>query len=393
MDTLESQTPAPIVQSGYRRGPDRWTVVLFAMLLGVLLVVVFRPTGRAPGPLHDMEATPRPVTARGELAGTERSTIELFETVAPSVVYIQVVQEGRTRSLSLDPADIVQGTGSGFIWNREGYVVTNHHVVAGGEKWKVILADQTEWDARLVGAYRDEDLAVLKIEAPAERLPPIQIGTSDDLRVGQSVFAIGNPFGLDHTLTTGVISGLDRQLRTDGDVVIDGVIQTDAAINPGNSGGPLLDSAGRLIGVNTAIVNPQRSAGGIGFAVPVDVVNRRVPRLIRGEDDSTRPGLGVTLAPERIAAQWEIEGVLIWEILRGSTAARAGLRPTRRSWNGGYLLGDVIVGVDGTAIKGREDLFEALGARNVGEAITLRVQRGESALDVQVRLQDISRSR
>src|SRR5262245_59851892 len=235
------------------------------------------PGNHAQGQLRNPNAAPRTITPRGALNAEERATIALFRQASPSVVYITTVARQRD-FFSLNIAEIPQGSGSGFIWDQEGHIITNFHVIQGASGDKVTLADHSVWDAQLVGVAPDHDLAVLSIKAPKNQLRPLALGTSADLEVGQSVFAIGNPFGLDQTLTTGIISALGREINATTGRTIAGVIQTDAAINPGNSGGPLLDSAGRLIGVNTAIFSPSGSYSGIGFAVPVDTVNRIVPQ-------------------------------------------------------------------------------------------------------------------
>jgi len=215
------------------------------------------------------QAEPRAVTARGELAGDERATIEIFESVSPSVVFITTTEELMspwTRNLT----EVRRGTGSGFVWDDDGHVVTNWHVIADAQSARVRLADQRSYPAELIGASPEHDLAVLRIGVALARPHPVPIGTSADLKVGQKVFAIGNPFGFDYSLTTGVVSALDRTIYADDGAEIRRLIQTDAAINPGNSGGPLIDSAGRLIGINTAIFSPSGSFSGIGFAVPAD---------------------------------------------------------------------------------------------------------------------------
>jgi S1-C subfamily serine protease len=239
---------------------------------------------------------------------------------------------------------------------------------------EVTLADQSTWPGRVVGVYPDKDLAVLKIDAPESRLHPIPVGTSNDLRVGQKVFAIGNPFGLDQTLTTGVISAVGREIESVTRRPIKGVIQTDAAINPGNSGGPLLDSAGRLIGVNTAISSPSGASAGIGFAIPVDEVNRVVPQLIR-DGKITRPGLGIQVASDQQARGLKVRGVLVMSVLPGSPAEKAGLRPTRRDGDGRLQLGDAIVELGGKPVKSVNDLFSALEQHQVGQTIKLTIMR------------------
>ncbi len=227
-----------------------------------------------------------------------------------------------------------EGTGSGFIWDEGGHIVTNYHVIKGADGAHVTLADHTTYRASLVGAAPDKDLAVLHIDAPKDKLVPIRIGNSTDLQVGQMAYAIGNPFGLDLTLTTGVISALGREIQSVTKRTIKNVIQTDAAINPGNSGGPLLDSAGRLIGVNTAIYSPSGSSAGIGFAIPVDEVNRVVPQLIKN-GKVERPGLGVQVAHDQLARELGVQkGAVIVRAFRNSPAAKAGLRPTRRDSSG-----------------------------------------------------------
>jgi S1-C subfamily serine protease len=226
------------------------------------------------------EASPRPVTPRGALAADEVAHIELFKRTGPSVVHITTLATQRDM-FSMNVQQVPRGTGTGFVWDDAGHIVTNFHVIQGGTGVRVTLADQSSQDAQLVGAFPDRDLAVLKITPAKDKLPPLAIGSSRDLQVGQRVYAIGNPFGLDQTLTTGIVSALNREIESFNQRTIRGVIQTDAAINPGNSGGPLLDSAGRLIGVNTQIASPSGASAGIGFAIPVDEVNRIVPRLIR----------------------------------------------------------------------------------------------------------------
>ncbi len=367
--------------------------LLPALLLLALLAAAgwFLYSRLAPRPLFDADAVPRAVTPRGDLAEFERTTIAVFEAASPSVVNIANVALVRDRwTLSIE--EIPRGTGSGFVWDERGYVVTNAHVVEGGSAFHVTFADHSTATARLVAADPDTDLAVLKVDgAPGAAPRPLTIGTSADLRVGQAVFAIGNPFGLDLTLTTGVISGLSREIRAQTGRRISGVIQTDAAINPGNSGGPLLDSAGRLVGVNTAIMSPSGASAGIGFAIPVDTVNHVVPRLIRGEK-AERPGLGIHVVPEAYLADLGIDGVGVLDVLPGSAAEKAGVRPTRRDPRSGrVLLGDVIVAIDGKPVKRQSDLFDLLDERQVGQQITLTVARGGETLDLPATLQAISR--
>ncbi|MGH7811140.1 MAG: S1C family serine protease, partial [Candidatus Binatia bacterium] len=270
----------------------RLNVYSWCALALVIIAFFFSKQGWLNGAaINDPRAAPRAVSPRGELMAGEKSIITLFKQASPAVVNITTL--GVERDLiTLNQYQIPQGTGSGFVWDTTGNVITNFHVILNADAAQVTLSDQSNWRARVVGVAPDKDLAVLKIDAPANKLQAIPIGTSKDLQVGQSVFAIGNPFGLDQTLTTGVISALNREIESVTRRPIQGVIQSDAAINPGNSGGPLLDSAGRLIGVNTAIYSPSGASAGIGFAIPVDTVNRIVPELIRS-GKITRPGLGV----------------------------------------------------------------------------------------------------
>jgi S1-C subfamily serine protease len=327
------------------------------------------------------------VTPRDGLKPEERATIALFRQASPSVVYITTLARQRD-FFNLNIEELPQGSGSGFVWDQDGHIITNFHVIRGASSAKVTLADHSEWEAQLVGATPDHDLAVLYIKAPRNQLRPLAIGTSAELEVGQSVFAIGNPFGLDQTLTTGIISALGRSIPAITGRTIAGVIQTDAAINPGNSGGPLLDSAGRLIGVNTAIYSPSGSSAGIGFAVPVDTVNRLVPQLIR-QGEITRPGLGVRVGDDRILRRLNLPGVLIIDVDKGSPAEAAGLRGTRADARGNLALGDIIVSVNDDRIETANDLFTALEKHAVGETVKVTVMRGESRRTVAVKLQAV----
>jgi 2-alkenal reductase len=325
----------------------------------------------------------RTVTPRGDLSATETSTIALFDEAAPSVVYIttfarEVDISGRT--------GVRRGAGSGFIWDRSGHVVTNHHVVEGASRVGVRLESGEVLEARVVGSAPDVDLAVLRLEETRAELRPIPIGSSGDLKVGQAVFAIGNPFGLDRTLTTGIISALGRRLPTATHREIVGVIQTDAAINPGNSGGPLLDSAGRLIGVNTAIISESGNAAGIGFAVPVDTVNRIVPQLIR-DGRVPRPGIGIMVAPEEVTAQMGVAGVMIAKVGRDSPAYRAGLRGVDEATG---RPGDIITHVEGRRVRSLAELAQELERIGIGHDAELTVLRDSRDMRIAVRVIDIS---
>ena len=331
-------------------------------------------------------AEPRAVVPRGDLAPNEQTIIALFESARPSVVAIT------TAARVFDPftqrrVEVPRGTGSGFVWDELGHVVTNNHVVEGAQGAQVRLADGRVLPAALVGTDPGHDLAVLRIDASGGALQPLPIGTSADARVGQTVLAIGNPFGLDWTLTTGVISALEREIAGAEGRSITGLIQTDAAINPGNSGGPLIDSAGRLIGVNTAIYSPSGSSAGIGFAVPVDVVNRVVPQLIT-TGHYRPPVLGV-VHDERVnelARAQGMEGVLVLAVEPGSPAAAAGLRPARMAGNGRIVPGDVLVGFDGRRIGRSEELRQAIEARDPGDEVALTVLRDGREQEVAVTL-------
>jgi protease Do-like 1, chloroplastic len=284
---------------------------------------------------------------------------------------------------------VPQGSGSGFLWNKQGHIVTNFHVIYGADAIKVTLADRSEYQAKLVGADPDHDLAVLQIQAPEIVLEPLAIGTSHDLKVGQKVLAIGNPFGLDHTLTTGVVSALGRTIRSMTNRTIEGVIQTDAAINPGNSGGPLLDSAGRLIGVNTQIVSPSGAYAGIGFAVPVDTVNRIVPELVKF-GKLIRPGLGVSLVPDALARRWGIKGVIIGKVSRGGAADRAGLKGARETVTGRVELGDIIVAVAGKPVMTIDDLMDVMEKHKVGDQVMVEILRANRRQTMAVTLQAVN---
>lgn len=333
-------------------------------------------------------SAPRIIEPRGNLAEDETSTIELFEQSRDSVVFItthQRVMDVLTRNILSIP-----GTGSGFIWDDNGHIVTNFHVVKGANEAIVRLTDERDYKAALVGASPAHDIAVLKIGIGFIKRPtPVPLGTSQDLKVGQKVFAIGNPFGLDWTLTTGIVSALDRSLTTEDGRNIENLIQTDAAINPGNSGGPLLDSAGRLIGINTMIYSPTGASAGIGFAVPVDTVNRVVPQLI-SQGKYIRPGLGITVdgkLNDRLTRIMDITGVVILNVSSGSAAAVAGLKGARISRDGRITPGDIIVALDDRPIESVEELLARLDKYRVGDTVQVTILRKDIEMTVPVTLQ------
>lgn len=336
---------------------------------------------------RDRPLEPRQITPRGALLDTERALVTLFENAAPSVAYITTESEVRG---FFGEVGVSQGTGSGFVWDNRGHVVTNHHVIAGARDVLVQLENGKEpIAATFVGSAPEYDLAVVKLNSIPAGIKPIPLGASKDLKVGQSVIAIGNPFGLNRTLTTGIISALDRYLPTQNFTEISGVIQTDAAINPGNSGGPLLDSAGRLIGVNTAIRSASGSSAGVGFSIPVDIVNRIVPQLIaRGV--ASRPGIGIEPADPNLVARWGIKGVVVASVTRGTPAAEAGLKPLTRRGNRADL-GDIITAVNGRTIDTFSTYFAELDRVGIGNIAELSVTNEGKTRKVKVKVIDTNR--
>jgi S1-C subfamily serine protease len=329
---------------------------------------------------------PAAISAPG-LRPEEQTTIDVVREASKSVVSIRSVAL-RRHAFSLDVERIQQGMGSGFVWDDEGHIVTNFHVIEQGNAYRVTLDDQSEWDAEVVGVAPSKDLAVLKIDAPAGQLTPLSRGRSADLVVGQRVLALGNPFGLDHTLTVGVLSARGRQLSSRGGRTINDVLQTDAAINPGNSGGPLLDSGGRLIGVNTAIYTPSGYSVGVGFSIPVDTVSRLVPQLIR-HGRPIQPGIGIELFPEHIEDGMRrrgLKGIPVAQVQPGGPADEAGVEGPRQDRYGRFALGDVIVAVDGEPVSSRGRLLDLFEAKGVGETVTLSLERSGDRRDVRVRL-------
>lgn len=331
---------------------------------------------------------PRPIAQRPDdrLGADEQDTIEVFSKFSRSVVHITTLASRRDR-ITMDVTEIPSGTGSGFVWDQTGHIVTNFHVVQEGDRATVTLNDGSTYAASIVGAAPDKDIAVLRIDAPAAKVLPLPIGQSANLKVGQKVLAIGNPFGLDQTLTTGVISGLGREIKSISGRPIQDVIQTDASINPGNSGGPLLDSAGRLIGINTAIFSPSGANAGVGFAVPVDTVNQIVPQLIK-YGKVTRPGLGISILADAIAMRNRIEGVVIVQVAPEGAAASAGLVGAKATPDG-VEIGDVIVGLDASEVHRADDLYKALDNHKVGDTVDLAIENRGTRRKVKVTLQAV----
>lgn len=381
MNTIDQEETSRSSSSG------NWMIIALLIVIGALL---YRYAIPIQTDLYDPNAGRRPVTPRGELSDVEKTQIEIFNAASPSVVHVTTAALGYVSNF--DVREIPRGTGTGIIWSEDGYIVTNYHVLQGSERRYVTLADNTTYEARVVGADPDQDVAVLKIDVGRRKLQNIPIGSSSDLQVGQNVYAIGSPFGLDQTLTTGVISGLGRELPSEGRTIFD-VIQTDAAINPGNSGGPLLDSAGRLIGMNTAIYSKSGSSSGIGFAVPVDSINRVVPDLIK-YGENKRPILGVSILSDSYfrrlvrvrALPADAEGVLIMSVVEGSGADAAGLRGTVTD-AGSTRLGDLITAINGRRITNSETLFNELNRYEPGDTVNVSVIRDGEELEVPVTLQ------
>ena len=363
---------------------DRFTRI--ALVAALLLLAAFVAEPYLARLLY-AENAPRLVTPRGDLTAVEQANISVFERVSPSVVHVFAQARARGQSLMEGEEGGQQQTGTGFVWDAAGHVVTNNHVIQNASPIAIRLSSGEVVGAEVVGTAPNYDIAVLRVDNPRALPPPIAIGTSDDLKVGQSVFAIGNPFGLDQSLTTGIISALKRRLPTASGREITNVIQTDAAINPGNSGGPLLDSAGRVIGVNTAILSPSGTSAGIGFAIPIDVVNRVVPEIIDKGYKAT-PGIGIVAANEETATRAGVEGVVIVRTAPGSPAERAGLRgidPNQRT------LGDVIVGVNGKPVRRLPDLTEELERVGVGKRVTLGIKRNGRDMSIEVDVIDVGR--
>lgn len=378
-----------------RSGPSAGGSVngwLVAILLILVAALYLQFNGLWPQPLLDPHATPREVTPRGNLAEDEQATIELFKSVNKSVVHITTSAMGR--DFRMNPTEVPAGSGSGFIWDNKGYIVTNYHVIRaarrGDGKINVVLYDSQTLPAEVVGVNPGSDLAVLKVKAAVGELKAIPIGKSSDLQVGQKVFAIGSPFSLDQSLSTGIVSGLGREIRSAGGEILKDVIQVNAAINPGNSGGPLLDSAGRLIGVTTAILSETGQFSGLGFAIPVDTVNAVVPQLIQS-GTTEPPALGLSLLRDdqtailRERGYIKAEGVLVADVTPGGGAEAAGIRPTRRTWEG-IILGDLITQIDGKPTPNAQAVAQIIAQKKVGDVVHVTLDRGGKSLEADVTL-------
>jgi 2-alkenal reductase len=359
---------------------NNWLKWIIGGLAIVILVALFQ---HLIGPGRHIDSRPRTVEPRGELANFEKATIDIFDRASPSVVYI--FTENAVRGF-FGMREVRQGAGSGFLWDAYGHVVTNYHVIKGAQRIQVRLDSGEAIEATYVGGSEDYDLAVVRLRSMPSDVQPIPVGSSSDLRVGQAVFAIGNPFGLSRTLTTGVISALDRRLPTQTGREVVGAIQTDAAINPGNSGGPLIDSAGRLIGVNTAIISGSGSSAGIGFAVPADVVNQVVPVLIT-KGKVPRPGIGIVILDDETTAGLGVVGVVIDRVMPGSSSERAGLQGI--DYNN-RILGDIILSVDGEKVTNIGEFVRRVQKYQIGQDVRLTVKRGDRVREVDVTIMDIS---
>ena len=359
------------------------------LIIVVIVWIVADFLGIKPSRFMQPKVGIRPVVQPiGDLGADERSNMQIFEQTAPSVTYItnKRFQKG---FFSFNVMEVPQGTGSGFLWDDKGHIVTNNHVIHEADEIEVKMQNGKRYEASVVGKDPDHDLAVLQINAMNLNIAPLMIGSSNDLRVGQKVLAIGNPFGLDSTLTTGIISALGRTIQSMTKRYIHNVIQTDAAINPGNSGGPLLDSFGRLIGVNTAIMSPSGTYSGVGFAVPVDTVNRIVTKLMN-YGKVGRPGFGISLIPEHIMSRAGVEGVGILEVYKGSSAEEAGLREVKRLPNGRIEMGDIIIECDGSQVRKSADLIRILDRHEVGDEVDIVIIRNGVKRSVRIAIQSIN---
>lgn len=363
-----------------RSSPWQWLAALavgtaagvgIATTLGTARLVA-QPSAQAYVQESKEMAVPATRKDESDFLPAESSVISLFERATKSVAFVTTYTESRG-GFSLNPMETPAGTGSGIVWDKDGRIVTNFHVIRAASGARITLANKKTYDAELVGSSADDDVAVLRIKAPADELSPMELGSSSNLRVGQSTYAIGNPFGLDHTLTTGVLSGLGREMKSPTGRTISNVIQTEASINPGNSGGPLTDARGRLIGMNTAIYSPSGASAGVGFAIPVDTLKVIANALI-SNGRIVRPVIGISYLESSQARALGIEkGVLVLDVPEGSAAEKAGLRGTSRQTFGSIVLGDIIIGIDDDQVKNEGDLFKALDKHKVGDIVRIKV--------------------
>ena len=321
---------------------------------------------------------------------TEQENINVFKEVSPLVVNVQNIKRIRR---TFDAINVPAGTGSGFIWSKTGHIVTNFHVIRGAKSVMISLQNGKSYKARIVGAEPLKDIAILKIDDKEAlthigKLKPLHIGSSNNLQVGQRTVAIGNPYGLDQSMSVGIISALNRRIMGVAGVTIQGMIQTDAAINPGNSGGPLLDSHGELIGMNTMILSQSGSSSGIGFAVPVSEIKRIATQIIE-KGRVLQPGIGIHLLGQNVSHYMGVKGVIIESVLKGGPAAKAGLRGTSRSPRGHLKLGDVIVDIDGKPVMNFDDLYNILDDKKIGQTVTLTIVRNDTKQKVKIKTFDL----
>jgi S1-C subfamily serine protease len=373
-------------------------ILLIALVSGIfaagMVAVVDRISNRFQPATAALTETPPAGISDPAVVTEEQNNIEVYRTLSPGVVFIHSTSYARDFLGFVEPQE---GSGSGSIIDAQGNILTNYHVIEGAQKLSVSLGGQKAYAARVIGGDPDTDLAVIRlIEKPAGPLTVIPLGDSDKLVVGQKVLAIGNPFGLDRTLTTGVISGLQRPIRARNRRLIEGAIQTDASINPGNSGGPLLDSHGRMIGINSQILSPSGTSAGVGFAVPVSIAKRVVPQILQ-TGQVRRPKLGIsTRDVGAIRNQVDLpvsEGVLIVQVARGGAAAAAGLRGLQPTEDGEVELGDIIVGIENDKIANNDDLFRVLDKQKVGDVVNVQIWRDGRRMSVPVRLMELPATR
>lgn len=373
-------------------------ILIIALASGIFaaaaVAVVDRLAGRLqPASAAFSEKAPADIT-NPAVATDEQNNIEVYRKLSPGVVNVHSKSYARDLFGYVEPQE---GSGSGSVIDAQGHILTNYHVIEQAQSVAVSFGGQKNYSAKVVGGDPDTDLAVLKlVEMPREPLTVVPLGDSDKLEVGQKVLAIGNPFGMDRTLTTGVISGLQRPIRARNGRPIEGAIQTDASINPGNSGGPLFDSHGRMIGINSQILSPSGASAGVGFAVPVNIAKRIVPQLIRfGE--IRRPKLGInTRDVEALRTQIELpvlKGVVIWQMAQNGAAANAGLRGLTQTENGDIEIGDIIIAIDGEKIDNADDLYRTLDKHQLGDTIQVQIFRNGRRTTVPVRLTETPDSR